>query len=92
MDAIDLGHQHCDLLCGPFAATSLGDQSSGLCGFGEGDTLANRRGQQGRIMVSQCLGRFAGDDGARTAAVQQKTGGEFRAIDACFVQKRQHLS
>ena len=67
------------------------DQAARLRHVGEGDTLADGRSQQGRIVIRKRLGRLTGDDGAGAAAVEDEAGDQLRAIDARLVQKRQHL-
>ena len=55
------------------------------------DTLADGAGEHGGIVIGQRLGRLAGDDGARAAAVEHEPGDERRAEQACFAEQRQHL-
>src|SRR3546814_4008055 len=72
--ALDLYGERGDRARGGTALIDLGDESSGPRRVGEGDALADCRGEQRGIVVGQRLGRFAGDNGARGAAVQQKIG------------------
>ena len=48
-------------------------------------------GEHRRIVIGERLGRLAGDDGARAAAIQHEAGGELRAVDARLAEQRQHL-
>src|SRR3546814_2101388 len=81
-------------------AMRISDWSSDVCssglasrprGVGESDTLANCGREHRRIVIGQCLGRLAGDDGARGASVEDEAGGELWTIDPRFAEKRQHL-
>ena len=72
--------ERCDLACGRCRIGEFGDQAAGLRGGGEGDALADGGGEQRWIVIGQGLGGLAGQDGARTAAIEHEAGDQFRAM------------
>ena len=64
----------------------LEDEAAGARGVGEDDALADACGEHRRIVIGERLGRLAGDDRARGAAVEHEAGDELRAKDARFAR------
>src|SRR5712692_5423241 len=63
----------------------LGDETAGLRRIGEGDALTDARGEHGRVVLGERLGRLSGDDRAYRTAVEHEAGDKLRTEDARLI-------